>query len=242
MSLTTEQLDWLVREVVRRLVTHEHDGDLTANQSNIEPHNVPTGQRATKSEPEGLGSHSVTTRVITLETLQSIPSHIRQLELPRRAVITPSARDELRSRDIAIDWTNDGTASPTDQGASRDVTLATTCPQFDLSRPLPDQQSDRLTSRRFEAVIAELTERVRRPTAHGILFSQWAAKAACELNRHRHVTALTARDREGLQDDLESITPNLLVVDLRHRSDSIGAICQMFLDQSNHAPLPRSRP
>ena len=77
MSLTQEQLEWIVSEVVRRL------RDQPAAMSSV------SSNELTLSE-----------RLVTTETLQGRIDGVRKVSVAKRAVVTPSAIDLLKEKQI----------------------------------------------------------------------------------------------------------------------------------------------
>lgn len=85
MTLSQEQLEWIVQEVVRRLASAE-GADAAA---------VPTGG----ASQENL---VVSEKLVTTHTLDGKLGGIKRLQVPSRAVVTPAARDLLRDCGIQL--------------------------------------------------------------------------------------------------------------------------------------------
>ena len=84
MTLSQEQLEWIVSEVVRRL------RETTATTS-------PTDVTASA------GSQLVLTeRLVTLETVRNRLSGVSQLEVARRAIVTPAVVDWLNEKKVEL--------------------------------------------------------------------------------------------------------------------------------------------
>jgi hypothetical protein len=77
MTVTPEQLEWIVQEVIRRL-------------------------RLLDGSPPMAGDVRLTDRVITMALLQDRLASVRRVIVPTRAVVTPAVRDELKQRDIEL--------------------------------------------------------------------------------------------------------------------------------------------
>ena len=75
MTLTKEQIDWIVAEVIRRLelVDTTTDRDLR-----------------------------IAERVVTLRTIEKQLSGVKRVVVPQRSVVTPAVKDELRARKIEL--------------------------------------------------------------------------------------------------------------------------------------------
>lgn len=81
MRLDPDQLEWIVREVVRRL----RAGDAGA------------------ASPAPSDSHiTLTQTLITIATLSHKLDGVTQVTIAKRAVITPSARDFLKEKQIEL--------------------------------------------------------------------------------------------------------------------------------------------
>ncbi len=90
MRLDPDQLEWIVREVVRRL----RDGSASP---------VEQGRMSGDVVAPPHDSHiTLTQSLITAATLEHKLSGVTQLTISRRAVITPAARDLLKERNIEL--------------------------------------------------------------------------------------------------------------------------------------------
>ncbi|MCA9238929.1 MAG: hypothetical protein KDA37_01965 [Planctomycetales bacterium] len=81
MTLTEEQLEWIVSEVVRRL---RSSGSAPA---------------ATQSAPTTL---ALADRLVTLETLHGKLGGVTQLQVLSKAIVTPAVVDLLKERHIKL--------------------------------------------------------------------------------------------------------------------------------------------
>jgi len=77
MTVTPEQLEWIVQEVIRRL-------------------------RAADGNPPAAGDLRLTDHVVTLTALKDRLTSVRRVVVPAKAVVTPAVRDELKSRQIEL--------------------------------------------------------------------------------------------------------------------------------------------
>jgi hypothetical protein len=77
MTVTPEQLEWIVQEVIRRL-------------------------RLLESNPPPTGELRLTECVVTLATLKDRMANVQRIVVTPRAVVTPAVRDELRQRTIEL--------------------------------------------------------------------------------------------------------------------------------------------
>ena len=75
MTLTKEQIDWIVAEVIRRL-------ELVDTTTNCDLR--------------------IAERVVTLRTIEKQLSGVKRVVVPQRSVVTPAVKDELRARKIEL--------------------------------------------------------------------------------------------------------------------------------------------
>ena len=81
MTLNEEQVEWIVAEVMRRL--------------------------AVADGPIGLGSAAggelvVADRVVTMRVIEGRLAGVSRLIVPKRSVVTPAVKDELRARNVEL--------------------------------------------------------------------------------------------------------------------------------------------
>ena len=82
MTYSEEQVEWIVREVIRRLESLRVAGD----------------ERSSSPVSE----LRVVDRVVTLRSLEGRLAGVNRLVVPARAVITPAVKDELKQRQIEL--------------------------------------------------------------------------------------------------------------------------------------------
>lgn len=91
MTFSEEQIEWIVREVVRRL------REMAA---------TPEGGRAREQLPKekelAWCELAIDDRVITMRTIEGKLQGVSQVRIAPRAVVTPLVRDEFRQRKITI--------------------------------------------------------------------------------------------------------------------------------------------
>jgi hypothetical protein len=92
MTLSEEQIEWIVQEVLRRLGVAAGNGDTKEG--------VAVGQRSsTTVEPREM---TLSERVITLRSLENRLSGITKVVVGAKAVVTPAVRDELNAKKIQL--------------------------------------------------------------------------------------------------------------------------------------------
>ena len=85
MNLSPEQLEWIVSEVVRRLLAAQS----AAGQSLVV---------ATSATTELV----LTDKLVTLRTLDGRLTGVKKVVVPQRAIVTHAVRDELNQRGITL--------------------------------------------------------------------------------------------------------------------------------------------
>ena len=80
MTLSNEQLEWIVQEVVRRL----------------------NGAAKQETAPPTVQELSINDQLITTYTLEGRLNKVTQLTIATRAVITPAAKDLLKDRGVQL--------------------------------------------------------------------------------------------------------------------------------------------
>ncbi len=94
MTLTEEQIDWIVAEVIRRL-------GVAAKQA---ANGMAVGRAANHGSAESPTNTDLklTERLITLRTIEKQLSGVKRVVLQPRSVVTPAVKDELRARKIEL--------------------------------------------------------------------------------------------------------------------------------------------
>jgi hypothetical protein len=90
-------IERIVREVIRRLLAMEPQqrGGHAQRQSG-------TGFGTAFSAPIATAPHTISDKLITAATLETIPLGTNEIMIPNRAVVTPLARDEAKSKGIRL--------------------------------------------------------------------------------------------------------------------------------------------
>jgi hypothetical protein len=110
VRLDPDQLEWIVREVVRRLREGPIPSPLPPGESNqARPTEVGRaqggsyGREATGEGAPPKDAHIILTQtLITTATLEHKLNGVARLSVPPRAVVTPSARDLLKEHNIEL--------------------------------------------------------------------------------------------------------------------------------------------
>ena len=154
-------------------------------------------------------------KVVSVAELADRLSGVTRVVVPRGAIFTPAARDELRKRNIAI--------------ASRVSPLAGSATSHTLVVGMADTSynpaslvqmfcSDRLKIERLPSVgliniVDELCEHVSKGGTFGLLITEQSAAAICLANRYLGVRAVLGHSVLAVRDASSSVAANFLVID-----------------------------
>jgi hypothetical protein len=89
VTLDAEQLEWVVREVVRRL----RDVAISVSSNGATPRETP---------PEADAHITLADALITTSTLENRLDGVSRVTVAAKAIVTPSVRDLLRERQIEL--------------------------------------------------------------------------------------------------------------------------------------------
>jgi len=78
MTVTPEQLEWVVQEVIRRL------------------------RAADGGDPAAANELRLSDRVVTLAAIKDQLANVQRVVVPAKAIVTPAAKDELKARQIKL--------------------------------------------------------------------------------------------------------------------------------------------
>jgi hypothetical protein len=210
-------IDTIVREVLQRL---EQQTGAARAESECACATVVPAERAG-------GTWRVDDRVVSLATLDGRLHNVQRLVIPRAAVVTPSARDLLRQRNIAVERMAE--AAPAVNGTPNCVALVAAADVDPRGlEPLiaaPVARADGVTT-----AVQQLVRSLREEGRIGVLFTERTALAVCLANRQRGVRAAAGSCPEAVRDALNSLAVNLLVIDPRGRSlDDLAGTVSEFL-------------
>ncbi len=198
MSTSEKQVEQIVKEVLARL--------------------------SGKNEAKTVGSSSpvnelaISETVVTIATLAGKLTDIRRLVVSPRAVITPSARDLLKEKNITL-VRSLRSATPT----TLRVALATTNTKFDVSgivRSLREHrvEVEQLASVGVAEVTKEVAEEVGKSGKFGVLITSEITQTLCIANRQRGVRAAMANTRGDVNEIIKAVGANFIIVDPNRRS------------------------
>lgn len=196
-------IDAVVREVVRRLMAATATGAA-----------APSSQSST-SDTDCV---SVSDKVVTLGLLEGRLTTAKRLLVRRQAVVTPAVRDELRKRNIHLEFVDQKAPCPASSQwlLAMDNVVATTTSGWETVGIGEQLKS---TSRQTLAeFLRELAFRILSERKLGVLISPRPAAAACLANRRPGIRAALGCDARQVSEAMKNLSPNLLVLDSQNKS------------------------
>lgn len=163
------------------------------------------------------GSLTLTAKVVSAAELQGRLTGVTQLVVPRGAVFTPAARDEIKKYRVTV-------ASVVDsfKAASTNLHVAVSATTYN-AQPLWQAligdgiQVETTVSSELPSAIEVLTGAAGSGQA-ALLVTEQVATALCLANRNRSVRAALGSDIPAVDAAVAEIGPNLLVIDPTGRS------------------------
>jgi len=200
-----------VEQIVRQVLAElRAAASATPRASTSQAHGVP-------SVGSSENSLTLTTKVITGTALEGRLDNITQLIVPRGAIITPAARDELKKFKVTI---ASAVSTSKSAAAKPHLQLAVYGP-YDAAPLAAGLIADNLQVERSKgtdlpAIISELTEKVT--ATRGLMITDAAAAAVALANRKPGVRAALVCNAAEIDRAADSLSPNLLVIDPLGRS------------------------
>ncbi len=186
------------------------------------------------SGPSSGGELVLSAKVVCVAELKDRLNGISRLIVPRGAVFTPAARDELRKHQVAI--ASDARANPT--AATRHLVVGVADKNHDPDRLIEMLANDGITVERippgdWTSAVDKLCERVLQGEQIGLLITAQTAAALCLANRRRGVRASWGCSVQAVADARSAIATNLLVIDPTGKSVfEIGQMARALLRDS----------
>lgn len=160
------------------------------------------------------GELVLTSKVVSLRELEGRLQGVSRVVVPRGAVFTPTARDELRKFGVSV-----ASAVPASrQQASQKLVLAATV-GYAVAPLIATLERDGVAVERVEGqelatVIDRLTNAVKSDVM-ALLLTEQSSVAICLANRHSSVRAALVTSVAAVAEAIEHVAPNMLVVDPR---------------------------
>ena len=202
MELSADQLERVVREVLRRLGAA---GDSSAAAT---PATLPSADK------QDLETLPVNLPVVSVAQLERSLTGIKQVVVPAGAIVTPAALDLLRQKKVTLVRGAAKTPTTTEHGRLCVGVVNTTFKSAALFYDLQSQgiELEELAHNGLSSVISELCQRLARGESLGLLLTSQVAAAVCLANRHARVRAAEARCATSAREATRTLGINLLVV------------------------------
>jgi hypothetical protein len=183
-----------------------------------------TGVAVSRAGPNEAGEREVertlvlTSKVVSLAEVEGKLKDVSQLVVPRGAVFTPAARDELRRFAVAVASATDGKTSPkvrlvlaAAETSFEPTTLATALAGEGIA-------VERVAGGDLSNAVDTLARKVVVDKLLCLLITDMPAAAVCLANRQRGVRAALGHSLAAVSEAVNTIAANLLVIDPRSRS------------------------
>lgn len=157
-------------------------------------------------------------KVVSLAAVEDRLEGVTRIVVPRGAVFTPAARDEIRKHKVAI-----ASAVPATSVTGRQIALGVTETTYDatpLAAALETEGAriERLAPGSLIGVTDNLCQQVATGGRLGLLMTNQTAAALCLANRRRGVRAALGHSVRAAVDAVNAIAANLLVIDPTDKS------------------------
>jgi len=215
MAESAEQVDRIVREVLSRLDRRSGgatSADMTASHGEI----------------------VITEKVVSAATLIDRLAGVKRVLVSPRAVVTPSARDLLRDKNITLVRA----LKPSLGRGAEKLILYATSGRLDIDslisalRQRGIEIEPRVSAELAQAVVG-LAGDLGESGTRGVLLTGEIVAALCLANRRRGVRAAAVANRGDVNEAIRSVGANLLVIDSMRRSKfEIERIVEAFAAMS----------
>ena len=227
MTPTAADIERIVREVLERCGGQQDATPRTATTPTAAPSvTLPAGQL------------KIDNRVISLNDITDRLEGIRELVVPRGAVLTPSARDLLRQQGVTVQSAEELTTN----GAPSQLIVAAAETKFDprtLAQLLrrTGMTVKTIRSAGLSQAIAELVTHVGQAVA--ILCTRQTALSLCLANRRAGIRAVLAQGA-ATDEAVDAVAANVLVVDpSQHKISELERLAESFGRRGpRDCPLP----
>jgi len=175
--------------------------------------------RPAQSAPATNGRVELASKVVTVGELEQQIGNAKQLVLRRGAVVTPSARDWLRDKNIGLEYRNTSAQA----AAEHRLVVGLADSRYEPAALVRAIEGDgvsveQLARTGLVSVVGEMCDQVSSGGLLGLLLSGRASAAVCLANRRKGVRAITATDARQVGRAVDEVGANLLVVDPAGRS------------------------
>ncbi len=191
----------------------------------------PTAQKNASADELRLSS-----RVVALANITDRLDRIRRVVVPRRAVVTPAVRDELRRRGVTLVREDHADRKPATGLRLVAKVLGARFDPATITAALEGEPVEVRSERRDCLVVStdELARELAEPKTAGLIVTTHPAMALRLASRHHGLRPAWGVDTGRLERDLADIGANVLVVD--PRTTSPYQIRRMLVDFCRRGP------
>ena len=216
MTATATQIERVVREVLAEMGVEVRGSSGNGNGNGTATANPPTSQPAPPSQPAPRDALVLGGSLITLSDVEGRLSRIKTVLVPTDAVVTPSVRDALHNRGIAL--RRETNEAITGGNRIAPVAIRVVSNRWDFAPLVNMLRRDGLTvtAERSDCLIQStdhLAEQATGGAAVGVVLSTHPAMALCLANRHAGVRAVVARQRDQAAAEIADVGANVIVLD-----------------------------
>jgi hypothetical protein len=229
-------LEAIVREVLRRLA--QLDGDRTGSNGAEAPRQAPAAAviQPTASVTDQL---QLQERTITLGLVAGRMQGVKQVLVPAGAVVTPSVRDELRKRQIALRFTAEQAA---DLPVATGLVLGVAGGPHATRSALAAVQAEAGSAQRIDRdcvleVVRQVSQAVAGQPRIGLVLTDRPAVALCLANRQASIRAAWGMSVASVREAAKLIGANLLVVNpAKHGVYELRGMIREFVAGRHECP------
>lgn len=163
------------------------------------------------AEPDHGSALVLDEAVLTEALLEDRLNGHREIVVGKRTILTPTARDFLRKRDVVV-----SRRSPADRSKSGSsmLPLAIVCSKSaTATSAVGASNCSRVEHDCWRDATRAAVDHVRSTKSGAIVLTEKDAAVGCLANRNAHVRAAVVDDAHGVRSAREMIGPNVLVVD-----------------------------
>ncbi len=229
-------LEAIVREVLRRLAQLGGDRTDSAGAKPPSPTQAAPAIPSVASEP---GQLQLQERTITLGLVAGRLQGVKQVLVSPGAVVTPSVRDELRKRQIALRFTAEPAAG---LPATTGLVLGVAAGSHVTGSALAAVQAEAGNAERIDRdcvleVVRQVSQAVASQRRIGLVLTDRPTVALCLANRQANIRAAWGVSVDSVREAAKLIGANLLVVNpTRHGVYELRGMIREFVGGRHECP------
>jgi len=231
-------LEAMVREVLRRLQQLSGEPAPGAPTQGATPDPISSSQ-ASPPQASQPGQLRLPERTISLGTVTGRLAGVKEVLVSAGAVVTPSVRDELRKRQIALRVASESAAQAAEPAG---LVLGVAGRAQATGAALAAVQAEAGGAERFERdcvveVVRQVTQAVTRQGRIGLVLTDRPAVALCLANRQAEIRAAWGVNRASVREAARLIGANLLVVNpAQHGVYELRSMIREFVGSRHDCP------